>query len=171
MFIYSLPLFFSYTSFGSPLELLIIFVTLYIVLYLSVPFADKEWETEPFTATFYNYCLYAWTARLSLSQIFWPFFLLFNSGIYAADYAIRAGLFTVASWDDIHFMLFVFATFWSIAVWRNSINSNTQIWMALARLITLAVLLEFIMKIVLRINYPRVLFNCTERVLNYLVCF
>lgn len=171
MFIYSLPLFFTHTNFGSPLELSIIFITLFMVLYISAPFTDVEREDKPFNGSLYNYCLYAWTARLALWRVFWPFFLLLNFGLYGADYAVRTGIFTVSSWDDIHFMLFVAGTFWSMGVWRNSINSDSRIWMAVARLMTLAMFLEFMVKTVLRINSPRMLFNCTERILDYLVCF
>lgn len=171
MFIYSLPLFFSYADFGSPLELLIIFATLFVVLFLSAPLMDVELEDKPFNYPLYQYCLYAWTARLALWRVFWPFFICLNLGLFGADYAVRAGIFTVSSWDDVHFMLFVFGIFWTIGVWRNSINCLSRTWMAYARLMTLAMFLEFAIKLFMRMEYPRILFNCTDRVLDYLVCF
>ena len=171
MFIYSLPLFFNYFDFGSPFELFIIFATLLIILHLSAPFVNSEIEDKPFNYPLYYYCLYAWTGQLTLWRVFWPFFICLNLGFLGADYAVRAGIFTVSSWDDTHFMLFVFGVFWTISVWRNSPNTSSKNWIAYARLMTIALFLEIAIKLFIRIEHPRVLFNCTERVLDYLVCF
>lgn len=171
MFSHSLSLFFVHLNMGSFLELSIIFATLWGVLYISAPFVDGIIEDKKFNYPLYYYCLYAWTAKLALWRVFWPFFIVLNIGIYAADYAMNIGAFTVSSWDDIHFMLFVFGCFWTVVVWRNSINCLSQVWMASARLMTLAMFFEFGVKIVMRVYYPQILFDCTDRALDYLVCF
>ncbi|MDQ7090065.1 MAG: hypothetical protein Q9M50_05400 [Methylococcales bacterium] len=170
MFAHSLPLFFMHLNMGSFLELSIIFATLGGVLYISAPLVNGLVEDKPFSSPLY-YCLYAWTAKLALWRVFWPFFIALNIGLYTADYAMSIGEFTVSSWDDVHFMLFVFGCFWTVVVWRNSINCLSQIWMASARLMTLTLFFEFGVKIVMRIYYPRILFDCSHRVLDYMVCF
>ncbi|NOQ36695.1 MAG: hypothetical protein GQ569_12515 [Methylococcaceae bacterium] len=171
MFIYSLPLLFNLTDFGSPLELLIIFATLFAVLHLSAPIMDEELEDKPFNYPLYQYMLYVWTGRLALWRVFWPFFLILNLGLFGADYAVRVGEISVSSWDDVHIMLVVFGIIWTVGVWRNSINSQSRTWVAYARLMTLAMFFEFGIKIFLRMEYPRILFNCVDRILDYLVCF
>jgi len=171
MFIYSLPLIFTYTDLGSPLELLIIMLTLGIVLYISAPIPNSDVEDKSFNYPLYQYFIYAWTAQLPLWRIFWPYFISFNLGIYAADVAVRTGILSVSSWDSAHFVFVVPGWFWLVSVWRNSENATKKIYSTSARLMTIAVIFEYILKLYLRIESPRILFNCEDRILDYLICF
>lgn len=171
MFIYSLPLLFSYTDLGSPFELLAIVVILFVTLLISAPFRNEELEDKPFNYPLYYYFAYAWTAQLSLWRVFWPFFLLLNVSFYAADYAAKAGELSVSSWDDVYFMFFFPSIFWAIAVWRSSANTYSKSWAAYARLMTLAVFFEYGLKLYIRSEYAKIFFNCQDRLMDYMNCF
>jgi len=172
MFIYSLPLIFTYTDLGSPIELLLISLTLFAVLYISAPFAIPDIESLPLQQPrLYYYFLYSLSAQLSLARVFWPFFILFNLTIFGADTAIKAGVFSVGSWSSAHFIFFFPSLIWSISVWRSSENTASKLWAASARLMTLAVFFEFALKAYIYQVYPRLFFNCAERILDYLICF
>lgn len=171
MFIYSLPLFFSYTDFGTPLELFAIAAVLFVALLLSAPFPNNNLEDQPFNYPLIDYFIYAWTAQLPLWRIFWPFFLILNAGFYAADYAVKAGELTVSSWDNLYFMFFFPSIWWLIAVWRSSENTAAKVWAASARLMTLAVFFEYGLKAFIRSEYPQVFFECQDKLMDYLMCF
>jgi len=83
----------------------------------------------------------------------------------------RKGEFTVSSWDAMHLILFTPIIFWTIAVWRNALNTSIRSWAVLARFMTLAVFFEYGLKLVIRIDYPRIFFQCQEAVLDYSACF
>lgn len=173
MFIYSLPLFFTYTNFGNPLELFGIVVILFLALLLSAPFPNEGFEEKPLNPSLYLYFyfLYAWTGQLSLSKVFWPFFTILNLGLFITDYQAKASEISVSSWDDLHFMFFFPSIFWTVAVWRSSANTSKKIWAAYARLFTLAVFFEYGLKIFIRSEYPNVFFECQEKMMDYMSCF
>lgn len=172
MFIYSLPLIFTYTDLGSPIELLLIALTLLAVLFISAPYPIPNLDSEPLKPPrLYYYFLYSLNAQLSLARVFWPFFILFNLIVFGADTAIKAGLFSVGSWSSAHFTFFFPSFIWTIAVWRSSENTDSKLWATCARLMTLAVFFEFALKIYIYQVYPRIFFNCEERILDYMICF
>ena len=171
MFIYSLPLLFSNSKMGSPLELLAIAGILLASLWISAPFPETDWEDKPFNYPLHQYFLYAWSAQLRLWRVFYPFFVLFNVGVFSADYQAKAGEISVSSWDDVHFMFFLPSLFWTIAVWRSSANTTQKIWAALARLGTLLVFFELGVKTLIRSQYASLFFECQEKMLDYISCF
>jgi hypothetical protein len=173
MFIYSLPLFFTYTSFGSPFELLAILLVLFAALFISAPYPDEIFEERPFSHSLYlyYYFLHAWAGQLNLWRVFWPFFIVLNLGIFITDYQAKAAEISVSSWDDLHFMFFFPSIFWTISVWRSSANTSKKIWAAYARLITLTVFLEYGLKIFIRSVYPNIFFECQEKMMDYMSCF
>jgi hypothetical protein len=167
MFIYSLPLFFTHTGLASPLELLIIFLILFIILFICSPLDGVNIQEQSFD----NYLFAAWSGRLALKWVFWPFFLILNVSLYAADTLTKAGMLTVSSWDDVHLMLLLPIVWWTTAVWRCSGNVLLRVWAASARLLTLAVFFEYSLKLLIRIDYPRIFFGCEELLLDYGSCF
>jgi hypothetical protein len=171
MFIYSLPLFFSYASLGTPLELLAILGVLFAALLLSAPYPEGIPDLTPTDTSLYAYLVYAWTAQLGLGRVFWPFFMLLNLGLFVTDYQAKTGEISVSSWDDLHFMFFFPSIFWSIAVWRSSVNTSKRIWAAYARLLTLAVFFEYGLKVFIRSEYPDIFFECQEKMMDYMSCF
>jgi hypothetical protein len=156
MFIYSLPLFFTHIGLASPLELLIIFMALFVVLFISSPLGGENLQKQPFD----NYLFAAWSGSVALKWAFWPFFLILNFSLYAADTLAIAGVLTVSSWDDLHLMLLLPIVWWTTAVWRCSTNTSLRVWVACARLLTLAVFFEYGLKLLIRIDYPRTFFGC-----------
>ncbi len=171
MFFYSLPFFFSYTDFGSPLELFAIVAVLFVVLLLSAPLPDESFEHRPIHYPLYYYLVYAWIGQLSLWRVFWPFFLLLNLVLLTADYQGKAGEISVSSWDNLHFVFFLPSIFWTMAVWRSSANTSKKIWAAYARLASIAVFFEYGLKLFIRSEYANVFFECQDKMLDYISCF
>ncbi len=167
MFINSLPLFFTHIGYASPLELLIIFLGLFAVLFITAPVCENTANLPPFD----NYLFAAWSGKIALKSAFWPFFLLLNGCLYTVDLLAKTGLFTVSSWDDIHFILLLPIFWWTLSVWRCSANSRARAWGASARLMTLSVFFEYALKLLIRIDYPRLFFNCEDLLLDYGSCF
>lgn len=167
MFIYSLPVFFTYIRLVSPIEGLIIFWGLFAVVFITSPSVQSDYRQLPFT----NYLFSAWIGSISLGRVFWPFFLLLNGVLYGIDWLAKTGNFTVSSWDDVHFILLLPIVWWTTGVWRCSANTHFRIWVAAARLMTLCVFLEYALKLYIRIYYPRIFFNCEDLLLDYGNCF
>jgi len=167
MFIYSLPLFFAQIGLASPLDLLIIFMALFIVLFISSLLGGEHSQKESSD----NYLFAAWTGSVPLKWAFWPFFLILNTCLYTVDTLAKTGLFTVSSWDDVHLMLLLPIVWWTTAVWRCSPNTSLSVWAACARLLTISVFFEYGLKLLIRIDYPRIFFGCDELLLDYGSCF
>ncbi|MDD4906512.1 MAG: hypothetical protein PHD39_10185 [Methylobacter tundripaludum] len=167
MFIYSLPLFFTHIGLASPLDLLIVFMALFVVLFISSLFGGENPQKQSSD----NYLFAAWNGSVPLRWVFWPFFLILNACLYAADTLVKIGLFTVSGWDDVHLMLLLPTVWWTTAVWRCSPNSNLSVWAACARLLTISVFFEYGLKLLIRIDYPRIFFGCEELLLDYGSCF
>jgi hypothetical protein len=171
MFVYSLPLLFTYTTLGTPFELLAIASILFAALLISAPFREDVLEDKPFNYPLTYYFAYAWNAQLPLWRVFWPFFIILNSGLYAADYTAKMGELTVSSWDNLHFMFFFPSIWWCCAVWRSSENTSKKIWAASARLMTIAVFFEYGLKVFIRSEYPQIFFECQDKLMDYMMCF
>jgi hypothetical protein len=167
MFIYTLPLFFAEIAWASPVELLVIVVALLLVLFLSAPvLAEKGLQLS-----LNKYLFSAWVGGVWLRWVLWPFFIVLNISLYVADTLAKMGLLTVSSWDDVHLMLLLPIIWWTTAVWRCSANTTQSIFAAGSRLLTLAVFFEYGLKLLIRIDYPRLFFGCEELLLDYGSCF
>ncbi|MDO9103452.1 MAG: hypothetical protein Q7U57_00685 [Methylovulum sp.] len=166
MFIHSLPVFFTHIGYASPLELLVIFLGLFIVLFMAT---QARGENGPLQQG--DYLFAAWSGKVKLAWAFWPFFLVLNASLYAADILATTGIFTVSSWDDIHIALLLPIVWWATSVWRCSANSTARAWGACARLMTISVFFEYGLKLLIRMDYPRLFFNCEELLLDYGSCF
>ena len=167
MFFYTLPLFFSQMRLVSPIELLIVLLTVWIFLFITLP--EPEADYCHFSPD--HYLFSAWQGRASLRWTFWPFFLILNALLHVTDRLAKASVLTVSSWDDIHFILLFPISWWVVSVWRCSKNVKLRFWATWARLMTLAVFLEYALKLVIRIDYPRIFFICEELLLDYGNCF
>lgn len=173
MFIYSLPILFINIQLGTPIEFLLIICFLMLVLYIATPFDPSYIEEgrKLFSLSFYQYLLYSWIGQLKLWVVFWPFFIVLNFSLLITDWLAIHGKFTVSSWDEIHFILATPIIFWTIVVWRNSINTQLFLTGVLARLMTLSVFFEFGLKLLIRKDYPRIFFACQDILLDYATCF
>lgn len=167
MFFYSLPILFNEIQLVSPIEALVIMAGIFAILYLSAPFPAANWIQQPFD----SFLLASWLGGVSLFWVFWPYFVFLNASLLAADLLAKAGTITVSSWDEIHFILLLTVIWWATSIWRCSGNTQGRIWAALARLVTIAVFIEYALKLLIRIDYPRIFFNCEEILLDYGSCF
>jgi len=167
MFVNTLPLFFSQITYISPIELLIIFLGFYVVLFMTSPIGEKLVLAKPFD----NYLFLAWTGGINLFWVFWPCFLLFNMGLYTTDVLTITGTLTVSSWDDIHIVLLLPMLWWATGVWRCSANCSYRMWSASARLMIFCVIFEYGLRLLIRMDYPRLFFNCEELLMDYGSCF
>ncbi len=170
MFYFTLPIITSQSSLLSYGDLLAISAAILLILYISAP------DPEPFTdfpkhKTFRDYLFAAWCGYLPLWKIFWPFFILLNGTLIYIDYLAKTGTLTVSSWDVAHFVLINPIIWWVVSIWRASFNTRSKFWAASARLATLAIVLEYMLKLFIRMQYPRIFFNCQELMLDYGNCF
>ena len=175
MFFFTLPLIFSHTDLIQPIELVLMVSATFAVLYISTPVAVKNWPgMKPIRQySLYQYLYQGWQGNISLWQVFWPFFLLLNSSLLIADILAKTASFTVSSWDDVHLMLLMPMLWWVVAIWRSSAKVGHRVWSACARLFTLALIFELSLRLLIRIEYPRIFFNCQDLLLDldYVSCF
>ena len=172
MFINTLPIIFQYTDAINPLEFLLFSSILFLVLYFSA--TDAVPETAPtriIKTDFYQYLKQGWLGFMSLPAVFWPFFLIFNLAIFSADYLVKSGTFSISSWGNVHLMLAGPLIWWLVAVWRSQALSRVRLWNAASRFIVSAALVEFLLRIFLRIELPRIFFSCDDLMINYYSCF
>jgi hypothetical protein len=167
MFFYSLPILFNDIQLVSPFEFFLMLGVAFAVLYFSAPSPELNWQQRPFDSFF----LASWLGGISLHWVFWPFFLLLNASLLMADLMAKAGKITVSSWDEIHFVLLFAIVWWTTSIWRCSSKTDARIWPALARLATILVFIEYGLKMLIRIDYPRIFFNCEDILLDYGSCF
>lgn len=174
MFIYSLPILFGYMQFGTPAEFIgvicFLLVVIYIATHVDSGFKEREWGAVA-ALTFYKYLFDSWDGMVKLWLVFWPFFIILNLSLFGTDSMAKAGSITVSTWDEIHLILLTPVIFWTIIVWRNSLNTCSRYWAVVARFMTLTVFFEYALKLVIRRDYPRIFFECQETVLDYAACF
>lgn len=174
MFIYSLPILFTYIQFGTAQEYRVTILFLLILLFIVTPsnpfFKDIKWGRVS-ELTMYRYLFDSWTAQVKLWLVFWPYFIILNLSLYTVDTLAKAGEFSISSWDEVHLISLTPSIFWIISVWRNSLNTCSHFWAIGARFVTFFVLFEYGLRLAIRINYPRVFFQCNEVTLDYLACF
>jgi hypothetical protein len=167
MFFYSLPILFNNIQSVSPTECLLMAIALFVLLCAGVPPHEQNWQPKPYN----NFLLASWLGGMSLYWVFWPFFLLLNMSLVTADLLAKNGAITVSGWDDIHFVLLFPIAWWTTSIWRCSSNTHSYVWAALARLATISVFIEYGLKLLIRIDYPRIFFNCEDLLLDYGSCF
>jgi hypothetical protein len=167
VFIYTLPILFTNTTLISPTELGVIVLATLLILLMTTPETTRDFQP----VSLEHYLFRAWTGVLPLAWVALPFFLLLNGALYAVDSLAKAGVLTVSSWDDFHLAAVFASIWWAVSVWRCSANTPLRWWAALARLATLLAALEYALKLLVRIDYPRVFFICEELLLDYGSCF
>ena len=146
---------------------MLIICALLILLYYSAPTPEQGWKQQPFE----SFLLASWLGGISLNWVFWPYFFFINASLFLTDWLAKTGKITVSSWDEIHFGLLLTVLWWTTSIWRCSSNTDAKVWTALARFTTVAVFVEYGLKLLIRIDYPRIFFNCEDILLDYGSCF
>ena len=167
MFMYSLPLFFEHIHFFSVADFGMFVVGLMVILIINANYSEK---TE-YQQSLNNYLFASWSGNIALIWVAIPFFILLNIALFAADTMAKTGIFTVSIWDDIHLIFFLPIIWWTVSIWRCSTNTHYLIFGAFARFLTISVFLEYALKMLIRIDYPRIFFECEELFLDYGNCF
>lgn len=181
MFILTLPIIFEHTNLLTPLALLLIFTLLLGLLYIITPTTKSIVESKIIRQSIaqeskhyqqkYHFLYQAWYGNMPLWKVFWPYFIIVNWVLYASDWATRATILSVPTWDNILLVCIVSALWWFIGVWRMSPYCGQRIYAAVAQLLTLALFADFILRIFIRIQYPRIFFDCEGMLFNYSSCF
>ena len=173
MLINSLFAFFAFTTLISPIEAgIILILTAYIVYILTpkqhTPDNDSDRLTDN-TGTdgtnIYMYLQSAWLGRQPLLRTFLPFFIIFNSTLFYADYRVDNGTYTIASWLTILVILALPVFWWTVAVWRSSIHAK-PLWASTARFFTIAVYYEYLLRLIIAYYYPHIWFNCQQLIIE-----
>jgi len=169
MLIDTLSLLFTFTSFISWYEILIIAVAFAVLTYSVTPKPPTDWEVR-IPPTLYFYLQWSWLGYLRLKDAFWPFFVLFNGLLFYIDYRIAEGNFTVASWVTMHVIMGMPLIYWTGAVWRCSKNCSSRLWTVVARWMTLAAYGDLALRWVIYHYYPNIMFNCQQMVIHWGDC-
>ena len=175
MLINSLAAFFTFTSFINPIETgVILLITAYTIYILTPTHMTDEpapqSAAETRRANIYMYLQSAWLGKLSLSAVFFPFFIILNGALYYADYRVDSGNYTIASWLTILVILALPLFWWTVSVWRCSIHAS-RVWASVARFFTVAVYYEYILRLLIGYYYPQIWFNCQQLIIEYGDCF
>ena len=171
MLINSLYAFFAFTTLISPLEAGIILVLTAYIVYILTPkqYANDSYplteNTEADNNNIYMYIQSAWLGRQPLLRTFLPFFIIFNSTLFYADYRVDNGTYTIASWLTILVILALPVFWWTVAVWRCSIHAK-HLWASTARFITIAVYYEYLLRLTIAYYYPQIWFNCQQLIIE-----
>lgn len=172
MFINTLALIIAQDGLFGFVDMFVVAVCLYAVLYISAPFPEQESSVSSLPAEgAYQYLLAGWLGEFRLWHIFWPFFVLLNGALYGADYWVWSGGISVSSWWNIHFILAAPVLWWAVGIWRSSAKTDSRIWSALSRLLVFGAAAEFGMRLYIYVKLPRQFFNCEELMLDYFSCF
>ncbi|NOT83199.1 MAG: hypothetical protein HOP02_00130 [Methylococcaceae bacterium] len=169
MFLTTLPILFGFTHLISPLELSLFLLALLAAVFLITPTIDNDNIVDPYSS-FYLYLHAAWLGRMSLWRVFWPFFILINIIFVYIDYRIANNTYTIASWKTVHGMVFLPIVWWTVAIWRCSAHAAAKYWGNAARVISLYLAIELILRFIISTQFPHLLFNCEMLLLEYGDC-
>ncbi|MFA5982442.1 MAG: hypothetical protein WC782_00335 [Methylococcaceae bacterium] len=169
MFFTSLPVIFTYTHLLNPVELTVFLLLIAILVYFSTPQPYLQFHEAPSKSPYFL-LKHIWLGQTHLWRAFWPFFVLVNGIFFYIDYRATNISFTIASWTAIHGMLFLPLVWWLTSVWRCSPNTQLKIWGVCARTLTLYVILDFLLRLVIRYEFPNLLFDCRLLVIEFGDC-
>lgn len=169
MLINALTLLLAFTSFISWYEVLAMVVGLLLLAYLATPQPEESYEYRlPFNL--YYFLQWSWLGYMRLQDAFWPFFILYNGVVLYIDYRVDAGTFTAASWATMHLIMALPIVYWIVATWRCSGKCSARIWAVLARWLTGLVLMDLALRWVIYHDYPNILFNCQQMIMQWGDC-
>ena len=165
----SLSYLFAYTAFITWYQVLAIALLLIGIVFFITPEPPEYWEVYK-PQSLYYYLQWSWLGYLRLRDAFWPFFLLYNATLFYIDYRIDDGSFTVASWVTMHIIMAMPLIYWTGAVWRCSKNGCSRWVQTSARWMTVAAYGDLALRWVIYNDFPKILFNCQEMLIQWGDC-
>ncbi|BCG64091.1 MAG: hypothetical protein methR_P1857 [Methyloprofundus sp.] len=174
MLINTLTSLFAYTSLINPLEASIILLITANIIYILTP--NRKPDAEPSISitkpqfNIYMYLQEAWLGKESLLRACMPFFIIFNSSLFYADYRAINGSYTIESWLTILIILALPTLWWTISVWRCSVHAS-RLWATTARFVTIVAAYEYCLRIAIAKYYPEIFFNCQQLIMEFGDCF
>ncbi len=169
MFVASIPYVFSYNALFSALQLSVLFIAIFALVYTSTPAPHLNWNGKH-EENVYAFLRAAWLGRESLWRVFWPFFMLVNGIFYYIDYRVVNISFTIASWKTVHGMLALPLVWWITALWCCSSNTRHKLFAVSARAAAIYLLIAYLMRLYLAVEFPRDLFDCKLLIIEYGDC-
>ncbi|PPC89509.1 MAG: hypothetical protein CTY34_11210 [Methylobacter sp.] len=170
MFLTSLPIIFTFTRLFNPIEFGIFLLAILAWVTYSSPAPYPQFNPPP-GGSFYTLLNNLWLGQAKLWQAFWPFFLLINAAFIYIDYRTANNTYTIASWTTVHGMLFLPTVWWVISVWRCSSHTRRRWWAVAARTLVLYLVFDFLLRLLIRFEYPNLLFDCRLLTIEYGDCF
>ena len=169
MFLTTLPILFAFTGLISPWELTVLLLAILVAMFQITPAPDPTASRDPYSS-FYLYLHAAWLGHFTLSRVFWPFFILINLVFCYIDYRIANNTYTINSWKTVHSMVFLPIVWWTVAIWRCSVHTRSRYWSSAARAITVYMFLELLLRYILSVKFPHLLFDCRLLLIEYGDC-
>ena len=175
MLLHTLPAFFIFTSLISPLEVSIILLVSFSIVYMLTPkmsFSDSQEDSrimEHNRTNLYTYIQSAWLGQQPLLWVFIPFFILLNSGLFYADYRVENGTYTIASWLTVLVIFALPVLWWTVSIWRCS-HHESRLWASVTRFLTIVVYYEYVLRLLIGYYYPHTWFNCQQLIIEFGDC-
>jgi hypothetical protein len=152
------------------------------LFYIIAPFPEPIEQSEPYIGQHshqeqsyqqqeYPFLYQAWYGKIALWKVFWPYFIIVNIVLYGSDRLVRETVLSVPTWDNILLICIVTALWWAVGVWRMSAYCQYRIYSTVARVLTFTLFSDFILRIFIRIKYPRIFFDCEGMLFDYSSCF
>lgn len=165
MFINTLSILFAFTGLITPLEFGVILLAIAMFIFRITPTFNDAVVHYAYH-TFYEYLHTAWLGHCSLKWVFWPFFILINLIFYYIDYRAISMTYTISSWKTVHSMVFLPIVWWTVAVWRCSPHNGNPYWRTAARTVTVYLYIELLLRLIIGVKYPQLLFDCKQLVIE-----
>ena len=172
MLFYTLSALFAFTTLINPIEAAATLVVTAYIIYLLTPaqqYIDKLTTAKNTGIDAYSYLQDTWLGRQSLLWAFLPFFILINASFLYADYRSEDGSYTIASWLTLLVIFALPVIWWSISVWRCSLN-DSRLSAVAARFCVTLVYYEYILRAIIAYYYPQIWFNCQQLIIEFGDC-
>lgn len=169
MFSASFPAIFTHNPLFSSVEILLVFTVIFFLIYANTRTPETPLRHSQ-EKNLYLFLHAAWLGRQNLMPVFLPFLLLILGTFYYIDYRINALTFTIASWKTVHIMFALPMVWWILSVWRCSAFTRKKALIVIARSITVYVLIAYLLRVYMAIEYADFLFDCRLLALEYGDC-
>lgn len=169
MLITTVNLLLTFTSFIAWHEVAAIVLGMMVLIYFLTPQPAESYEYR-MPMNIYYFLQWTWLGYMRLQDAFWPFFILYNGILLYIDFRVDQGSFTAASWVTMHMIMGLPLLYWLVATWRCSDKCSARLWAVLARWCTGLALFDLALRWVIYRDYPNILFNCQQMIMQWGDC-